>query len=111
MGVRLSLLRAHGGLNMDHQVPDSTSETRAQPCDPRSLQLRIAQLEADVAYFDARMELLGLPTTCNQLGQYRTYKLLYFYLGRRVRAARQRLRDGAHPPADPVGARVKDAGG
>lgn len=37
---------------------------------------RIARLEADLAYFRARLEMIGEPTTSNQLAQQKAFKLL-----------------------------------
>jgi hypothetical protein len=39
-------------------------------------QIRVAQLEADMAYFEARLELIGEPKTANQLAQRKAFKLL-----------------------------------
>jgi len=39
-------------------------------------QIRVARLEADMAYFEARLELIGEPKTANQLAQRKAFKLL-----------------------------------
>ncbi len=36
----------------------------------------VSELEADVAYFDARLSLLGRPTTCYQKAQEVVYRML-----------------------------------
>ena len=38
--------------------------------------LSITALEADLAYFNARLELIGTPTTTNQKAQLATFRLL-----------------------------------
>lgn len=39
--------------------------------------IRLAQLESDAAYFQARLEILGEPRTINQMAQKKTFKLLH----------------------------------
>lgn len=39
--------------------------------------VRLARLEADVAYFQARLEMIGEPHTANQSAQRKAFKLLY----------------------------------
>jgi hypothetical protein len=38
--------------------------------------VRLARLEADIAYFQARLEIIGEPTTANQLTQRKAFVLL-----------------------------------
>jgi len=53
--------------------------------------LRIARLEADLAYFQARLELLGEPRSANQEAQRRVFQLLCDALGARLAEERRRL--------------------
>jgi hypothetical protein len=53
--------------------------------------LRIARLEADLAYFEARLELLGEPRSTNQQAQRRVFQLLCEGIGARLAEERQRL--------------------
>jgi hypothetical protein len=46
--------------------------------------LRIIQLQSDLAYFQARLGLIGEPLTTNQEAQQRTFKLLYQILGQQM---------------------------
>jgi hypothetical protein len=46
--------------------------------------LRVAKSQADMAYFQARLTLLGEPKTLNQAAQQRTLKLLMKAIGRRL---------------------------
>lgn len=48
-------------------------------------QLRVSGLEADIAYCEARLELVGKPRTLNQQAQYLTFSLLIRYLNRVLR--------------------------
>jgi hypothetical protein len=66
----------------DAPLPRSERERR---------KLRIARLEADLAYFQARLELLGEPRSANQQGQRRAFQLLCEGIGARLAEERQRL--------------------
>ncbi|MBK1631776.1 hypothetical protein CKO31_13730 [Thiohalocapsa halophila] len=46
--------------------------------------LRVAKSQADMAYFQARLSLLGEPKTLNQVAQQRTFKLLLKAIGERM---------------------------
>jgi ABC-type transport system involved in cytochrome c biogenesis ATPase subunit len=52
-------------------------------------QVLLARMEADVAYFQARLEMLGEPLTSNQTAQRKLFKHLYNRLSSQVAAARQ----------------------
>ena len=43
--------------------------------------LRIVQYQADIAYFQARLGLIGEPGTLNQAAQRRTFKILHKTMG------------------------------
>lgn len=53
--------------------------------------LRVARLEADLAYFQARLELLGEPRSANQQAQRRVFQLLCEGIGARLTEERRRL--------------------
>ena len=55
--------------------------------------IKLAHLEADLAYFQARLELIGEPETSNQRAQHKAFKLLHKALGDRVVRAKQRMMD------------------
>jgi hypothetical protein len=59
--------------------------------DRKRLRVRIAKLEADLAYFQARLEIIGEPRTSNQRAQRRAFKLLYRALGDRIVRLKRRL--------------------
>lgn len=51
--------------------------------------LRLAKLQADMAYFQARLGLIGDPQTLGQAAQRRTFKLLHQAIGARLVEARR----------------------
>lgn len=51
----------------------------------------LARLEADVAYFQARLELLGRPTTFNQAAQRKIFAHLYKRLSNQVASEKRSL--------------------
>jgi hypothetical protein len=51
--------------------------------------VELARMEADVVYFQARLELLGEPGTSNQTAQRKLFKHLYNKLSAQVAAERQ----------------------
>jgi hypothetical protein len=55
--------------------------------------IRLAILEADMAYFEARLEILGEPQTANQYAQRKTFKFLYRNLGELILRSKQRTPD------------------
>lgn len=55
--------------------------------------IRLARLEADIAYFQARLEMIGEPTTANQLTQRKAFVLLLKTVSTKV-AKVQRERPG-----------------
>lgn len=53
--------------------------------------VRMAQMEADLAYFQARLELIGAPHTLHQQAQQRLFSLLHNSIGSRIVKARHRM--------------------
>ena len=47
----------------------------------QSYRVRLAKLEADIAYFQARLEMIGEPTNINQIAQRKVFKLLHKFTG------------------------------
>ncbi|MTW19676.1 hypothetical protein [Allochromatium palmeri] len=43
----------------------------------RETRIRLAKLEADIAYFQARLELIGEPTSSNRAAQRKLFTLLH----------------------------------
>jgi hypothetical protein len=55
--------------------------------------IRLAILEADVAYFQARLEILGEPRTANQLAQRKVFNLLHKSLRDVILKSKRRMVD------------------
>lgn len=71
------------------EPPDLTSNAteRTRP------KIRLAILEADVAYFHARLEILGEARTANQLAQRKVFKLLHKSFRDMILKAKRRVVD------------------
>lgn len=63
----------------------------AMPPDRRRQRLRLARLEADMAYFQARLEMIRQPCSTNQLAQRKVFKLLNDTLATKANAIRRAL--------------------
>jgi hypothetical protein len=75
LGSRITVSMNHVSLNHDVvETPEERSRRR----------LRVAKSQADIAYFQARLTLLGEPRTLNQAAQQRTFKRLLKAIGRRI---------------------------
>ena len=51
--------------------------------------IRLARLEADIAYFQARLEMIGEPKTANQLTQRKAFMLLLETVSTKVAQVRR----------------------
>jgi hypothetical protein len=49
----------------------------------------LARLEADIAYFQARLEMIGEPDSTNQMAQRKVFKLLHKITGARILEAKR----------------------
>ena len=58
--------------------PQTTTDAAARR------RLRIAQAEADLAYFQARLALIGEPRTLNQYAQKCAFQILYKAVGQKL---------------------------
>jgi len=52
---------------------------------------RLAHMEADFAYFQARLEILGEPQSTNQLAQRKVFKLLHKSVGEKILLTKRRM--------------------
>jgi hypothetical protein len=57
--------------------------------------VRLARLEADLAYFQARLEIIGEPGSANQMAQRKAFRQLHKTLAGRVLQAK---REDSHAP-------------
>jgi hypothetical protein len=55
----------------------------------RRHRVRLARLEADMAYFQARLEIIGEPDSANQVAQRKVFKLLHHAIAERVLKAKR----------------------
>lgn len=70
----------------DEEVSSQEGEANRQGY----LRLRVSVLEADVAYFQARLELLGEPKSTHQAAQYRAYRTMEELLRRFLRRIKRK---------------------
>jgi hypothetical protein len=69
------------------------THTSPEEDERRRDRLRLARLEADMAYFQARLEIIGEPGSTNQMAQRKVFKLLHRTVAEVVlRAKRKRAR-------------------
>ncbi|HYN79272.1 MAG TPA: hypothetical protein VES73_15930 [Lamprocystis sp. (in: g-proteobacteria)] len=55
--------------------------------------VRLARLEADIAYFQARLEMIGEPGSTNQMAQRKVFKLLHKTTSAKILAAKREASD------------------
>jgi hypothetical protein len=65
-------------------MPSYLDDTVESPEERARRRLRLAKWQADIAYFQARLMLLGEPRTLNQMAQQRTFRRLLKVVGRRM---------------------------
>ena len=56
----------------------------------REVRIRLAKLEADMAYFQARLELIGEPNSSNRAAQRKLFHLLHKATAKQILDARRR---------------------
>ena len=52
------------------------SDTAPESDERRRHRVRLARLEADMAYFQARLEIIGEPDSANQMAQRKAFKVI-----------------------------------
>jgi hypothetical protein len=62
----------------------ATRDTSTTTDERKRQRVRLARLEADLAYFQARLEIIGSPTSANQLAQLKVFKLLHKAVASRI---------------------------
>ena len=65
-------------------MPKPISESVETPEAQARRRLRIVQTQADLAYFEARLTLIGEPVTLNQRAQQRTFRALHKAVGQKL---------------------------
>lgn len=56
----------------------------------RKRRTMMARMEADLAYFQARLEFIGEPASANQRAQRKLFKLLHQEIGNRLAATKDK---------------------
>jgi hypothetical protein len=91
-----------GAVVRSAMTSDDNSDREWEVERPLRMSLRLSALEADVAYFQARLELLGKPRSAHQMAQYAAYRTMEELLRRTLRRLSRRSR--------PAGERVDSPG-
>jgi hypothetical protein len=71
----------------------SSPSTKMSVAERQRLRVRLANLEADAAYFQARLEILGEPVTANQFAQHRVFEVLRKGLDDLILKTKRRMLD------------------
>jgi len=66
-----------------------TQDSSPQRQDRKRHRARIARLEADIAYFQARLEFIGDPENTNQLAQRKVFKALHKSVANKILNAKK----------------------
>jgi hypothetical protein len=70
------------------QVPARPQYSPPQVEERKRRRVHLARLEADVAYFEARLQLIGKPHTIHQRAHRRAFEVLHHALASEVRKLR-----------------------
>jgi hypothetical protein len=70
------------------QDPARTQYSAPQVAERKRHRVHLARLEADVAYFEARLQLIGKPCTIHQRAHRRTFEVLHHALASEARKLR-----------------------
>jgi hypothetical protein len=65
-------------------IPDFAENRRSDMLQLRETRIRLAKLEADIAYFQARLELIGEPTSSNRAAQRKLFTLLHKAVAKQI---------------------------
>jgi hypothetical protein len=68
-----------------------SSDTASIADEQKRHRVRLARLEADLAYFQARLEIIGEPGSTNQMAQCKVFKLLHKNLGGKILKAKRQV--------------------
>lgn len=72
-------------------IPDFAVDPRRENVQRlREARIQLAKLEADVAYFQARLELIGEPTSSNRAAQRKLFTLLHKAIAKQILDTRRR---------------------
>ena len=66
-------------------------DTSAEADERKRQRIRLARLEADMAYFQARLELLGEPNSNNRAAQRKVFNLLHKTVASKILKVKRRF--------------------
>ncbi len=72
-------------MDSQHSSADSAERKRQR--------IRLARLEADMAYFQARLELIGEPNSNNRVAQRKVFNLLHKTVASKIMKVKRRYTD------------------
>jgi len=77
----------------------SESRKHSNPVEQRH-RIDLARMESDLAYFQARLEIIGEPKTTNESAQHKLFQMLCRTLGKRiVHVKRELSKKDSKPPS------------
>lgn len=74
-------------------IPEFLEDRQSEAQARREARIRLARLEADIAYFQARLELIGEPNSSNRAAQRKLFTLLHKATAKQVLDTRRHHAD------------------
>ncbi|ADC61257.1 hypothetical protein [Allochromatium vinosum] len=71
-------------------IPDFMEDRQSDALERREARIRLAKLEADIAYFQARLELIGEPNSSHRAAQRKLFHLLHKATAKQILDTRRR---------------------
>lgn len=73
------------------RTSDETKGRAADSDERKRQRVRLARLEADMAYFQARLELIGAPNSSNRAAQRKVFNLLHKTVANKILKLKRRF--------------------
>ncbi len=70
---------------------DDKKSTAVDPEERKRQRVRLARLEADMAYFQARLELIGVANSSNRAAQRKVFNLLHKTVASKILKVKRRF--------------------
>lgn len=74
-------------------IPEFLEDRQSEAQARREARIRLARLEADIAYFQARLELIGEPNSSHRAAQRKLFTLLHKATAKQILDTRRRHAD------------------
>ncbi|MBK1655539.1 hypothetical protein [Allochromatium vinosum] len=74
-------------------IPEFLEDRQSEAQVRREARIHLARLEADIAYFQARLELIGEPSSSNRAAQRKLFTLLHKAIANQILDTRRRHAD------------------